>query len=146
MPCHCGGITENADTGECAKCGHARRKAKRVSGKPKKAYRMPKQKTKMAKATPKLQHFRKIYHAMRPGFLEGKICPVSGEIATEIHHMKGRSHLSFADQWAKDNNKPLIIDERYFLAVSASGHDYIEKHPEWAKMRGYTLSRHTLIK
>jgi hypothetical protein len=65
---------------------------------------------------------------MRPSFLEGKRCPITGGVATEIHHMKGRMGK-------------LLIDERYFLAVSREGHIKIGDNPEWAMEMGYSLSR-----
>jgi hypothetical protein len=56
------------------------------------------------------------------------ICPVTGEIATQIHHMKGR----IGD---------LLTDRRYMLPVSDRGHKKIELNPDWAKEMGYSLSR-----
>lgn len=57
-------------------------------------------------------------------------CPITGEIATEIHHMKGRVGK-------------LLLDDRFWLAVSREGHRRIEENPEWAKEMGYSLSRLT---
>jgi len=73
------------------------------------------------------------------GKLENKICPVTKEATTEVHHMKGRK--GFADEWAKENNIPLLIDVRFFLAVSRKGHIKIELNPEWAKENNYSLNR-----
>lgn len=70
---------------------------------------------------------------------ENQICPVTGEKATEIHHKKGRK--GFADDWARENNIPLLIDVRFFLAVSRKGHMKIELEPEWAKEMGYSVNR-----
>lgn len=68
------------------------------------------------------------YLKRRAAFLDGKICPVTGEQATEIHHMKGRVGL-------------LLTDERYWIPVSREGHLKIELNPVWAKEKGYSLSR-----
>lgn len=69
-----------------------------------------------------------MYYSERDNFLRGKKCPVTNEPATEIHHMKGRSGA-------------LLIDKRYWLAVSRKGHRFIEDNPKWAKDNGFSLSR-----
>jgi len=61
-------------------------------------------------------------------FLEDKICPVTKQPATQIHHMKGRIGA-------------LLTDESNWLAVSAEGHHQIEMNPLWAKKMGYSKSR-----
>ena len=68
------------------------------------------------------------YAIIRPIFLEGKFCPITGDAATQIHHKKGR-----IDE--------LLTDVRFFLAVSDAGHKKIEANPEWAYEMGYSLSR-----
>lgn len=80
------------------------------------------------------------YKELRLEFLakkENQKCPVTGDPATEVHHMKKKR--GFADDWARDNNIPLYIDVRYFLAVSRGGHEEIEDNPEWAYEMGYSL-------
>lgn len=72
---------------------------------------------------------------------ENQICPVTKQKATEVHHKKGR--VGYADEWARENNIPLSLDVRFFLAVSRKGHRQIEENPEWAKEMGYSLSRLT---
>lgn len=73
---------------------------------------------------------------------ENKMCPVfpkSQYSTTDVHHMKGR--VGFADKHARDNNIPLLIDERFWLAVSRRGHKWIEGHPDQAKERGFSKNR-----
>lgn len=70
---------------------------------------------------------------------ENQICPITKRPATDVHHKMGR--IGFADQWARDNNIPLLIDTRFWIALSREGHKYVEEHPEWAKENGYSLSR-----
>lgn len=73
----------------------------------------------------------KIYSQLRKAFLnkeENKICPITNEITTTIHHKKGR----IGD---------LLIDTRYWIALSMDGHAFVEQNPEWAKENGYSLSR-----
>lgn len=74
----------------------------------------------------------------------GLKCPIKGvpiDLHSDIHHKKGRSINSYADQWAKDNDIPILIDPRFFLGVSREGHQWIETHPKQARELGYTLTR-----
>jgi len=70
---------------------------------------------------------------------ENKICPVTHQPTTDIHHKMGR--VGFADSWARINNIPLLLDERFWLAVSREGHRQIEENVLWAKENGYSLNR-----
>lgn len=82
------------------------------------------------------------YDVARAEFLgkpENKRCPVTKQRATEIHHKRGRT--GYADEWARENNVPLLIDKRFFLAVSRDGHRKIEDNPEWAYENEYSLTR-----
>ena len=73
------------------------------------------------------------------GKQENKICPITGNEATTVHHKKGR--LGYADEFARLNDIPLLLDIRFWIALSMDGHDYVERNPQWAKDKGYTLSR-----
>lgn len=69
-------------------------------------------------------------------------CPIKGVPITmdsDIHHKMGR--VGYADQWARDNDISLLIDIRFFLAVSREGHIWIESNREEAEKKGYILSR-----
>lgn len=73
----------------------------------------------------------KIYSDLRRVFLnkqENKVCPITNERTTTVHHKKGR----IGD---------LLIDTRYWVALSMAGHIFVEQNPEWAKENGYSLSR-----
>lgn len=59
---------------------------------------------------------------------ENQICPVTGEKTTEVHHKRGRIGA-------------LLLDQRFWLAVSRKGHQRIENEPEWAKEMGFSQSR-----
>lgn len=101
-----------------------------------------KKSSRIKKISKKHQSLLQRYTKIRKEFLsqpENQYCPVTGFKATEIHHMKGK--IGYADEWAKEFNVPLLIDERYFLAVHRSGHQRIELNPEWAKQKGYSLNR-----
>lgn len=87
------------------------------------------------------------YGQVRRAFLsypENQYCPVTGFRTTEIHHKKGK--IGFGDDWARRFNVPLLIDERYFLAVHRQGHNKIEANPAWAKKMGYSENRLETIK
>lgn len=102
---------------------------------PKKVKRIPKISKKQSDMLLKYKKIR-IEFLSHP---ENKYCPVTGYRATEIHHKMGK--IGFADDWAREFNVPLLIDERYFLAVSRVGHNRIELNPEWAKENNYSENR-----
>ena len=73
------------------------------------------------------------YLADRKVFLakpENAKCPITGWPTTDIHHMKGR----IGD---------LLLNQRYWIALSREGHQHVEDNPEWAKENGYSLNRLT---
>jgi hypothetical protein len=56
-------------------------------------------------------------------------CPVyPGNRTTDIHHIQGRLG-------------PLLTDERFWLAVSRSGHDWIHAHPEESRQKGWLCEK-----
>lgn len=86
---------------------------------------------KIAKRSKKGQKEDRQYTIKRLRFLAqpgNQRCPVTGQMATEIHHMKGRVG-------------DLLLDQKYWLAVSREGHRKIEENPDWAKEMGYSISR-----
>lgn len=104
-----------------------------------------KQKTPIRKVSIKQDKLNKIYSKLRIEFLslpENQICPVTKKQTTDVHHKKGRK--GFADDWARENNIPLIIDVRFFLAVSREGHYKIENNPEWAYENGFSIRRNQI--
>lgn len=80
------------------------------------------------KASDKRQIENKVYSQLRKEFLKDKICPITEQQATEVHHKKGRVGK-------------LFLDTKYWLAVSHEGHIKIENNPEWAIQQGYSLKR-----
>lgn len=87
------------------------------------------------KSIPKLSKKKKqetaVYLKLRADFLnrpENKICPITNEPTTDIHHKKGRIGK-------------LFLETKYWLAVSRKGHQKIELNPEWAKENNYSLNR-----
>jgi len=85
------------------------------------------------------------YSRKKQNWIKGKRCAVIPHLpATDIHHMKGR--VGYADQWARDNDVPLLIDERHWLPVSRAGHMRIEENPAWARKMGYSENRSEIVK
>lgn len=81
-----------------------------------------------------------IYKSERIKFLslpENKTCPITGKLATEIHHKCKRR--GYADQWAIENKVSLYLDKRFWLAVSREGHQKIEENHQWACENGYSI-------
>ena len=71
----------------------------------------------------------KDYLKIREQYLkDNPICAVTGNPATEIHHMKGRIGA-------------LLTDTRYFIPVCRYAHQEIENNPTWAKENGYSGNR-----
>lgn len=68
---------------------------------------------------------------------ENQTCPITKQPTTEIHHVRKRR--GFADEYARLNNIPLLLDQRFWLAVSREGHQKIEDNPEWAFENGYSI-------
>ncbi len=68
------------------------------------------------------------YNREAKEFVKGKICPITNQPATEVHHKKGRIGK-------------LLLDKRFWLAVSRNGHNKINNNPIWAMQMGYTISR-----
>jgi hypothetical protein len=84
---------------------------------------------------PKVSEKRKVenakYLVLRIEFLgkpENQKCPITGKPTTDVHHSKGRIGS-------------LLLDTRYWIALSREGHKYVEENPEWAKENGYSLNR-----
>jgi hypothetical protein len=89
------------------------------------------------KVSAKRQTENEIYSQLRKVFLakpENKFCPVMLQLknikveTTDIHHKMGRTGK-------------LLLDTKYWLAVSREGHSYIEQNVEWAKENNYSLNR-----
>jgi ribosomal protein L37E len=140
--CLCGNPSENLETGDCASCGADKRKAERNEKKVKEAKQFKK---KIARFSKKRMKEIPIYAKESKEFLKGKRCAVFPTLmATDIHHMKGR--IGFADEWARNNHITLLMDKRYWLAVSRPGHTHIELNPRWAREMGFSMERSEIVK
>ena len=124
-----------------AEVNEAKRESKGII-KEKKIYTLARSIKPIPKVSKKMQINLAKYTVKKLEFMgrpENKICPITREPTTDIHHRMGR--VGFADEWARITNIPLLLDERYFLAVSRRGHKHIEENPDWAKKMKYSLDR-----
>lgn len=80
----------------------------------------------LASVSTRRERENKAYATLRQVFLNGKICPITGLPATEIHHTNKR-------------NGARLNDVRYWLAVSRDGHLWIHDHPKEAREAGWLL-------
>lgn len=71
------------------------------------------------------------YSKLKKAFLKANPkCTVYPELdAIEPHHMAGKATIE------------LLLNTDYWLPVSRQGHTEIEMNPEWAKSKGFSLSR-----
>lgn len=66
----------------------------------------------------------RVYKRMRIAFLkENTDCAVFDGPANQVHHRRGRL-------------RTLLLDQRFWIAVSAAGHEWINAHPALARERG----------
>lgn len=81
----------------------------------------------------------KVYRDRKPIFLakpENVYCPVwdaygpgiARKRTEDVHHTRGRAG-------------ELLLDERFWLAVSRMGHDWIQKNPDKARAKGWLCER-----
>lgn len=65
-------------------------------------------------------------------------CFIDGckNVATTIEHLMKRK--GFADEWAKENNIPLLIDKRYLRACCMFHNGELERNPELSKQYQYS--------
>lgn len=85
--------------------------------------------TPIRKIGEKLQKKLGAYEERRRAFLYNKRCAVYPALkASQVHHKKGRIGN-------------LLLDEKYWLPVSAKAHVEITNNPRWAIKMGYSLPR-----
>jgi len=107
--------------------------------------KMAKTISKPPKQIPKISDKRKalspIYEKVRIEVLvEAKFkCFINGcnNVANTAEHIMGRK--GFADDWARDNNIPLLVDKRFLRACCWHHNGELENNPELSKK--YQLSK-----
>lgn len=127
MYCECGNISENRETGLCASCGAAARKAERQALKVKEVKPIRKVSGKRAKETREYQKLAQLYLNTH------KVCEVMecNNRSNQIHHVGGR-----------ENGR--LLDTFYFLAVCPDCHRKITDDSKWAILNGYSILRTTI--
>jgi hypothetical protein len=136
MTCHnCGSLKiENKEKMLCASCNKIERKTRQVT-----AFEPPKP---IKKRSDIMSKMMAIYRPKAARFLMGKRCAVyPDKKATQVHHMYTRSIDDFADDWARDNNIPYLLDERFWLPVSEEAHEKITRDSAWAWENQYSFKR-----
>lgn len=132
---------ENRDLGLCATCGALVRKAERKELKPRKEF------VKLSPISDDRTRLNHKYDRARDRFLKGKQCAArfthecNFHNVKTIHHMQGR--VGFADDYARENDIPLLIDERFFLPLCLNSHKYINDNPKFAWENQYSFKRIT---
>jgi hypothetical protein len=90
----------------------------------------PKKEKKKRKPIPKVSAKRaqqdKVYATLRKVFLEGKICPITNQKATEVHHT-----------YSGKDRSAHYLDVKTWMAVSRDGHNWIHDNPKEAREKGY---------
>lgn len=129
--CSCGKLWENPDTKLCASCSAEHRKATRIK----------------LQSDPKGERTRyeHKYKRRRKQWVVGKKCqgkfPHDCYRELTCHHMAGRSIHEFHDEWAQENDVPLLIDERLWMPLCLNAHSYVTEHSKWAWENGYSFKR-----
>lgn len=126
LPCKCGRMNKSGTT-QCL-CGQellVKAKLKKPS---------------IKKVSDKRSVLNDLYSWIRIVWLtQNSFCTYKGCTcaASEIHHV--RRKIGFADQWAKDNNIPLLIDYRFFMSVCRDHHTWIEDNFDLSCKMGYSI-------
>jgi len=85
------------------------------------------------------------YRPIRDEYLrENPVCEVHDceNPSTNPHHRMGRDINTFADDWAKENDIPLLCDKRFLMACCTLCHPKrIHENSEWAYEHGYLISK-----
>lgn len=130
---------ENRDRMLCASCNKLERKVS--NAKP------LKEPTPIKKQSEAMKRIMPIYLRQKVKFLKGKKCAVMPHLdAVDVHHIAGRGIDSYYDEWAQERNICLLLDERFWLAVSREGHAEIERRPAWARRMGFSEDRLVPVK
>ena len=115
-------------------CEQCKAVQKNPIAKQKKVYTIPKQSEKRKALNP-------IYEKVRIEVLTEAnfVCFIDGckRTATTAEHTMGRK--GFADQWARDNNIPLLVDKRFLKPCCWQHNGELENNPELSKE--YQLSK-----
>ena len=134
MPCLDCGTLKTESNGRCGSCNRLNRKLEEKAQEP------LKNQVPIKKRSDKMSGLIARYMAQKLIWIRGKKCAVfPDKQAIDVHHKQGR--VGYADEWAREQDIPLLLDERFWLPVSRDGHTKIEMNPDWAKKKGFSLDR-----
>lgn len=87
--------------------------------------------------------YKRLVATWRKGkFCQGKFdhdCTRIDDIT--CHHMQGR--VGYADEWARENDVPLLLDQRFWMPLCVNAHKYVTENSKWACENGYSFLRVT---
>lgn len=132
VQCDCRPI-ENRDTGLCATCGAAIRKAER---------RVIKEKKPINKVSDKRNVQLQDYAPLRDKYLfDHPDCEYHGKgcASQVVHHAGGR--VGFIDDYAREHNIPALVDVRYFRALCHPAHEWATENSREAIEAGISVLR-----
>lgn len=130
--CECGKIAER--NGRCASCNRLERKAAKIQPSD--------NASPINKRSEKLNVVERKYYARLRTWKRGKKCiatfPHECSEYITVHHQHGRSHLAYHDEEAEQKGIVLTLDERWWIPLCISAHQYITDHPKFAQEHGYS--------
>lgn len=151
----CPNTSENPDTGLCASHSHELRKMERDQEKAKRKRTMQIKKhhekvfSTASKPIPKISEKQakalREYSPKAKKFLQDNpVCQINAPectyVATETHHMKGRG-FGYADEFARINDIPLLLDDRFWKSSCGSCHRYATDNSGFALENGHSILR-----
>lgn len=135
----CSKPVENRDLQLCSSCNRLDRKAAKVHASDNNAP-INKFSSKRAKVEQKYLNRLKTWK-------RGKVCRgnFKHDCSKDItcHHMFGRSADAYHDEWAEENDIVLTLDERFWMPLCLTAHDYVTKNSVFAWENGYSYKRLT---
>jgi hypothetical protein len=136
--CQCGKRCEGT-LDVCASCNRLERKAASLP--------MPSDPEPINKVSCSHRKMLEKYNKKRKMWIRGKKCGATfphdctKDKDLTTHHMQGR--VGYADEYARENDIPLLLDERFWLPVCLDAHQYIEANPKFAWENQYSFKRVT---
>lgn len=133
---HCDSTKIEAN-GLCASCAHSLRKAMRMNA--------PKEKAPLPRISESMSKSLTTYSAIKAKWIKGKKCAAKfpheciGDLT--VQHMSGK--IGYADEWARENEVPLLLDVRFWMPLCLNAHIYVNEHPKWSCENGYAFLRVT---
>ena len=134
--CSCGKRCEG-NTDQCASCNARDRKAAKIKG--------ADNVNGINNKSEKQSYWDRKYFAKLKTWKRGKKCaakfPHDCSDALECHHMYSRSVNAYHDEWARENEIPELLDDRFWLPVCPDAHRYLTDHSDFAWANGYSFKR-----